>query len=435
MVKKLKQSALLVVSLIILLTGCSSSSSGGNGSGEQVKLVVWIWDSAQIGLDMNMEAFKQAHPNIEIEYQLMGQTDLYQKFLIAANTGDKMPDIVAVESSNLAQMVSIDALYDLTEKTAPYRDKMVPFKWEDAMKDDKVYAMPWDSGPVVMFYRKDIFEAAGLPTEPEQVAERIKTFEDYKEAGNLIKEKTGKAMFADSRTRSNNRFFETMMWQRGQWYFDKDGNVSLDAPEVIETGEFYAGMVKDGLIVDAEAFSENWLNAFADGNIATIVGAAWYDNLLSNLIDPDSSGKWGVVPMPKWSESDPYASANDGGSNLAINANSEHPEEAWAFIEFMLGREDSQLKMMEEGGFLPSLQTTFEDEAYAEPVEYFGNQPVREVFTEALGQIYPQAYTVDFPVANQLMRDAFAEVFLNNASVADTFQKTADELRSRTGRN
>lgn len=439
MKQRWKSSLLLLMAVIMLLSACSSSgnsngSSGDAGKDDKVKLVVWIWDAAKIGLDANMEAFKAENPNIEIEYQLMGQTDLYQKYLIAANTGDKVPDIIAVESSNLAQMVNIDSLYDLSDKVAPYKDKIVPFKWEDATKDGKVYAMPWDSGPVVMFYRKDIFEAAGLPTEPEAVAERIKTFEDYKEVGNIVKEKTGNFMFQDSKTRSNNRFFETMMWQRGLWYFDKDGNVSLDDPKVIETAEFYTSMVKDGIVNDAEAFSESWLNAFADGKVATIVGAAWYEGLLENTIDPDSAGKWGVVPMPKWAVDDQYASANDGGSNLAINANSKHPEEAWKFIEFMLGKEESQLTMMKDNASLPSLMTTYEDPLFSEPVEYLGGQPAREVYTQALEHIAPQSYTVDFPAANQLMKNAFAEIFLNNASVADTLKKTADELRSRTSR-
>ncbi|MGO4373868.1 extracellular solute-binding protein, partial [Paenibacillus sp. MCAF20] len=162
--------------------------------------------------------------------------------------------------------------------------------------------------------------------------------------------------------------------------------------------------------------------------------AAWYEGLLENMIDPDSAGKWGVAPMPKWSADDQYASANDGGSNLAINANSKHTEEAWKFIEFMLGKEESQVTMMKDAGSLPSLTTTYEDAVFSEPVEYFGGQPVRQVYTQALEQIAPQSYTVDFPVANQLTKNAFAEVFLNKASVADTLKKTADELRSRTSR-
>ncbi|WP_141504623.1 ABC transporter substrate-binding protein [Paenibacillus luteus] len=437
MKQKWKSSLFLLMAVIMLLSACSSggnNDTSGESKDEKIKLVVWIWDAAKMGLDANMEAFKAENPNIEIEYQLMSQTDLYQKYLIAANTGDKIPDIIAVESSNLAQMVNIDSLYDLTDKVAPYKDKIVPFKWEDATKDGKVYAMPWDSGPVVMYYRKDIFESAGLPSDPEAVADRIKTFEDYKEVGNIIKKKTGNFMFQDSKTRSNNRFFETMMWQRGLWYFDKEGNVSLDDPKVIETAEFYASMVKDGIVNDAEGFSESWLNAFADGKVATIVGAAWYDGLLENMIDPDSAGKWGVVQMPKWSVDDQYASANDGGSNLTINANSKHPEQAWKFIEFMLGKEESQLTMLKDAGSLPSLMTTYEDAVFSEPVEYFGGQPVRKIYTQALEQIAPQSYTVDFPVANQLMKNAFAEVFLNNSSVADTLKKTADELRSRTSR-
>ncbi|MBJ8194145.1 extracellular solute-binding protein, partial [Bacillus cereus] len=77
------------------------------------------------------------------------------------------------------------------------------------------------------------------------------------------------------------------------------------------------------------------------------------------------AGKWSVAPMPKWSADDKYSSAIDGGSNLAINKNSKHSEEAWKFIEFMLGNDASQLKMM-EGGLFPSLETTYQDPVFQE---------------------------------------------------------------------
>ena len=56
-----------------------------------------------------------------------------------------------------------------------------------------MYAMPWDSGPVVMFYRRTSLNKR--PAEPHEVEELIQTFEDYYEAAKIIKEKTSVYMF------------------------------------------------------------------------------------------------------------------------------------------------------------------------------------------------------------------------------------------------
>lgn len=293
-----------------------------------MKLVVWIWEQAKAGIDLNMDRFKEAYPNIEVEFQTMKSTDLYQKYLVSSNTDDAVPDVLALESTNLSQMVEINSLLDITEHVAPYKDNIVPYKWKDATMDDKIYAMPWDSGPVVMFYRNDLFAKAGLPTDPDEVAAKIKTWDDYYQAAKLVKEKTGAFMYGDSKTNSSNRVFESMMWQRGYWYFDENGKVSVDSPEVKEITDYLIKMQQEGLVYDARANSDPWGNAIAEGKIASVVGGSWHDAIIEKQYSPQDSGKWSVTTMPKWSEDDKYGGANKGGSNMAINKNSKHPEEA-----------------------------------------------------------------------------------------------------------
>lgn len=426
----------------MLLSACSGSNSqnasgsGGTqqGGGEKVKLVVWIWEQAKAGIDLNMDRFKEAYPNIDVEFQTMKSTDLYQKYLVSSNTDDAVPDVLALESTNLSQMVQINSLLDITDRVAPYKDKIVPYKWKDATMDDKVYAMPWDSGPVVMFYRNDLFEKAGLPTDPDEVAAKLKTWNDYYEAAKLVKEKTGAFMYGDSKTNSSNRVFESMMWQRGLWYFDENGKVAVDSPEVKEIADYLIKMQKEGLVYDARANTDPWGNAISQGQIATVVGGSWHDATIEKQYSPQDSGKWSVTTMPKWSADDQYGGANQGGSNLAINKNSKHPDEAWKFIEFMLGNEESQTKMMLEAGLFPSLTTVYTTSAMDKQFDYFKGQPVLKTYAKSLESTYPLAYTSDFPMANKLMTDVWAKVFLNNASSDEALKAMADELRQKTKR-
>ena len=66
---------------------------------------------------------------------------------------------------------------------------MVAYKWiKGSTEDGRLVAMPWDIGPAGFWYRTDLFEAAGYPTEPEKVEELIggskHTWDDFLNAKN-----------------------------------------------------------------------------------------------------------------------------------------------------------------------------------------------------------------------------------------------------------
>ncbi|BCG60949.1 ABC transporter substrate-binding protein [Paenibacillus sp. URB8-2] len=428
---------IVFVCFTCLITSCVPLASEASGQDNRipppskVKLVVWIWESAKAPLEANIAEFNREYPNIQIEFQTMKSSQLYQKFLVGTNTKDPVPDIITVESSYVQQMVNNRALYDITDQVRPYRKVMNEFKWADAISAGRYYAMPWDSGPVMLFYRRDLFELAGLPSDPQSVADTIRTWDDFYQAAKRIKEAAGVDMIMESKSSSSNRWFELMMWQRGLWYFDKQGNPATHRPEIKDLARFIVKMTNEGYVYDAKRWSVEWFEAIRQGKVATLVIGSWMDGALSKWIAPEQSGLWGVAPMPKWSLEDSYASANDGGSNLAINAYSKHPKEAWKFIEFMLGRKSSQIRTLKNGAIFPSLETIYDDPIMDEPISYFGGQPVRKLYVKAIKEIYPQGYTKGFPTATQMMTDAFAQIYLERRSVDDVMDTLSEQLKSK----
>jgi ABC-type glycerol-3-phosphate transport system substrate-binding protein len=147
-------------------TSAPASSAPATISG---KLTVWCWKSAWTDAIVKsgaLDAFQAQYPDVQIEYVELAAPDIYQTLPLALQAGTGAPDFACVETSHLAQMVALGGLADLTAQVQPYVSQILSSKWPDAMLDGKYYAMPWDSGPVVTYYRRDIFEAAGLPTDP-----------------------------------------------------------------------------------------------------------------------------------------------------------------------------------------------------------------------------------------------------------------------------
>ncbi|MDQ3513124.1 MAG: sugar ABC transporter substrate-binding protein [Chloroflexota bacterium] len=390
------------------------------------ELEIWVWEGAIQGLQAVDPAFQAAYPNIKLKYVTRGTEDVYQQLQLSASAGSGGPDVAAIEDSHLAQFASLGVLADLTDRVEPYVEKINDFKWLQARVDDRAYAMPWDSGPCATFYRRDVFEKAGV--DPNSIA----TWEDFYQVAKTVKEKTGLPMIQEAKARSSARTFEMMLWQRGLGYLDAEGNVILDTePRVQETLEYLGRFWQEDLAADTEPWTDAWYKAYDQGTVATVPGAVWMGTFFKTWVAPNASGKWGVVPLPAWGGEE-TRSANDGGSALAIWGASEQQDAAWAYIEFHLGREDSQVTMYREQDLFPSLETTYTDPIFEEPDPYFGDQATRKVFAEAVTQI-PAAgiYTANYQEMNALLVPEVQRYALGEQDAAQALKNAADAIRER----
>jgi ABC-type glycerol-3-phosphate transport system substrate-binding protein len=395
----------------------------------QGKLEIWGWDAAIASLKVVDPVFQQAYPNIQISYVPRPPADTYQQLQLAASAGSGGPDISIIEDSHLAQFAELGVLADVTDGVTPYLDKMNSYKWPPAKFEDHYYAMPWDSGPVAVFYRRDVFEAAGV--DPES----LKTWDDYHQIATTIKEKAGVPMLQLAKARNDGRTFEMMLWQQGLGYVDADGKVILDTePRIQQTLEYLGQFWTDDLATDTEPWTDPWYKEMADGKVATNPAAVWLGTFLKSFIAPDASGTWGVVRLPLWTP-DGVAASNDGGSQLAIWGQSEQQEVAWAYVEFHLGREASQLEMYKKTDLFPSLETTYTDPFFEEPDPYFGNEPVRHLFADVVSKI-PNAgiYTSDYQEMNSLLVPEIQRFAIGDQSAKDALANAASAIRDRTQR-
>jgi lactose/L-arabinose transport system substrate-binding protein len=389
-------------------------------------LVIWGWEAAINTLKEVEADFKKAYPNISVEYVVAAPADTYRNLQLAVSGA---PDISIIEDSHLAQFVELGALADITEQVAPYKPFMNPYKWQAAESEGSTYAMPWDSGPVAVYYRRDVFEAAGVdPTT-------IETWEDFFEAAKTIKAETDKPMWQNSKARNSGRLFEKLIWQRGLGYVDADGAVILDKdPKIQEVLEYMGRMWQEDLALDNEEWTDPWYTAFADGSVATQVEAVWMGTFFKSFVAPEADGKWGVIKLPVWQAGDPPAS-NDGGSQLGIFEESDQKDAAWAYVQFHLGRYESQLLMYQEQDIFPSLVPTYDDPFFQEPDPYFGGDKARALFGETVDLI-PAAgmYTADYQEMNGILAPEIQKFAMGEQTAEQALANAAKLIRDQTQR-
>jgi ABC-type glycerol-3-phosphate transport system substrate-binding protein len=138
--------------------------------------------------------------------------------------------------------------------------------------------------------------------------------------------------------------------------------------------------------------------------------------------------------MPVW-ESGDAPTSNDGGSALAILEESEQKEAAWAYVQFHLGRIESQMAMYEASDFFPALEPTYDDALFDEPDPYFGGDTVRALFAEVVSQV-PNAgiYTADYQEMNGLLAPEIQKFALGDQTAKEALTNAAQAIRDQTGR-
>jgi ABC-type glycerol-3-phosphate transport system substrate-binding protein len=399
------------------------------------KLVLWGWSFDVFETPGLIDDFKQAYPGIEVEIIKYSAGDTYQNLQLAISAGQGAPDIIQIENSNLAQFVELGGLADISDKVAPYLEKVNQYKWVDARKDGEYYAMPWDSGPVVMYYRRDVFKAAGLSDDPAEVDKMVATWDSYLEVCKTILDKTGHKCFAHSTANNDARLYEIALWQQGLGYYDAAGRLTVDSPENIATLEKLAQFWTAGVTTEEVPWTDPWYAELSniEDPVATIVEASWLGVFLKSWIASDTSGLWGVARMPAFVEGQPRA-ANDGGSTLAISEQSQNKEAAWAFIEFMLAQEPNVLKSFAYSDFMPALETVYTDPIFDEADPFYGGQKTRQVYLET-AKIVPDAliYGRYYQLMHGHLQTAIQKFSTEKASAADALKEAAAAIRLETG--
>ena len=258
--------------------------------------------------------------------------------------------------------------------------------------------MPWDSGPAVMFYRRDFYEKAGV--DPESIA----TWDDFIAAGKKIMEANPGVVMTQGDLNGDTEWIRMLANEQGCSYFSDDGqSITVNQPACVAALEKLKEIVDAGLMTAAD-WTEK-IQANNAGTVASQLFGAWYEGTIRSTSPEDQSGKWGVYLMPSLT-ADGARAANIGGSSLAIPTSSDNKEAAWAYVNYALGTNEGQVTMLREFGLVPSLLSALEDPFVAEPLPFWGDQPVWQVVLDRLEKIKPIRGTPFFADADEIVQVA-----------------------------
>lgn len=419
----LKTFVLGIIALAIMLSGCSSTSlSQDNNKGE---ITVWAWNTAADALEVSAQNFMKKYPGTKIKIEKISRDTLYDKLTVGLVTKEGLPDVVMVdERFTIFKTKYPDGFLDLTKLIEPYKNDFDSSKWTIVTNGKNVLAVPWDSAPTGLFYRRDLFAKAGVNPDT------ILTWDDFLTAGKKIKELTGYYLFPCD-VSNEDAVLRMMLNQLGTFYFDQEGKIVIHQDKAVQALSMLKKAYDMGLVMDAPTW-DAIVETTRKGYVAAIPSGVWYSGFLKSEA-PNFKGQWGIMQLPAFTPRGNRA-ANFGGSNLAIPSTTKNIKLAWDFVKYCLITSEGQIAMMKSYGIFPSYKPCYEDSYFSNNDDYFGGQKVCNVFTKEVKDIKPVNYTEDFLVAQPFVINAQYDVLINNERPETALLKAAQLISKATGR-
>ncbi|WP_296138608.1 ABC transporter substrate-binding protein [uncultured Tessaracoccus sp.] len=392
------------------LFGCSttapSDDSGSGDTGGAKQLVLWTWPE---GFSKKaLDAVKKDLSDVKLRQDIIGG-DFKQKLTTTFTAGKGLPDVTGVKGEDIAFFKTQDKYFvDLNEVGAKdLKDTFLDWKWAQATtKDGKQLGVPIDIGPTALFYRFDVFEEAGLPTDPKDLAAKIRSWDAYFALGEELKAKKKDTFLI----RNCAGLFNTACVQSGKLFVDADGTFIGDQDHVRKAWDLSIDAFKRGIVATLQSNNADSAAAVNEGKLPADFGASWH--LADLMVDaPETAGKWHVCEHPG-------DAINNGGSFLTIPEGVKDPEASFSVITSLLSPKNLAYEYEDKGNFPPTPES-FEMEEVAGPVEFLGGQKAAEVFGHAAETVRP---VDEHPQDNTVNAPFYAELELVESSGKDPEQ-------------
>lgn len=320
-----------------LLAGLSVSAE------ETVTLRYGIWDSNQEPAIREIaDAFEAQNPNIKIEIELTPWKEYWTNLETSA-IGGSAPDVFWMNGPHVTEYVRGEMLLNLDDyigssETVAKED--FPESLIDLYTvDGGWYGMPkgFDTGAI--WYNKELFDAAGVeyPTSDW-------TWEDFWEKAEALTDAENGIYGTAVQLDEQSGWYNTI-GMFGGWVISDDKKESGFADENTIAGvQCWIDMIDAGISPSYAQLSDTSSNTmFESGKIAMQWGASY--NLAEYSSMDEFKDKIDVVEVPSVNG---QKSCVIHGLGQAIFAQTEHPEEAWKFVEFLGGKE--AMDMQAESG-------------------------------------------------------------------------------------
>ncbi len=405
----------------------SETDTGAAMETVHLRGTVWLSPEELEAIEQLTDMYQEDHPNVEVEWiNIVGGGPYGRDKLQTMLAGGDIPDLMMLNTGQFEALAARDQLLALDDYVAG-SDLDLSIYWPQAISgssfDGKLYALPRDMSNVLVYYNKDLFDAAGVDYPNEDW-----TWNDFLDASQALT----LDLNDDGQIDQWGFGMGNVSWQWDGFVLGNGGQVLSDdrstcmfgEPKALEALEFWFGLLTEhGVTPPPGALPEQSgvLDWFLTQSVAMGIYGPWMRPL---IVSAENQFNWDVAHPPK--------SPNTGerGSDVytdqwAIAAGSELPEETFDFVTFLTSKAAQQRWVELRGARSIS---PVQEVARTDEWMHYGNS-TGEIILDALS--YSQAPPVNFgnaPEAENLWTQEFGLVIAGEESVAEAVGNICQQI-------
>jgi len=419
------KSRLLVLVMIVslILTACGGANAPvANNTPVTISMMMW-GDPAELEVWNQIVAdFHLAKPNITVKVEVSDWDSYWTKLktLLSANTP---PDVFAMDAPLYLDYQSRGVLLNLQ----PYLDKnpdmlkgVYPQTLEAYKTADGMYGLPRDFQTIVLFYNKDMFDAAGVayPTADW-------TYDDLRNAAKQLTKDSNSDGKIDQYGFYSDLWDMELIWSEAIWAYGGDiinadhTKTLIGEPKAREAWQlFHDMMFEDKSWPDSNTAGEYGGDPFLAGVAAMTTIGHWAVPGYAEV-----NFKWDVAPMPK-GPAGQATSVNSAG--FVVGKSSKNPDAAFEFLKYVLS-EAAQKRLAELGFACPVLKSVAESDSFLKQ----STQIDQKVFLDSLVFAHMKPVFKGYDEWSSAIGDGMASIWTGEADLEPTLDdavKAADEV-------
>lgn len=318
------------------LAGCGSDTGGGGGNGSaSLRFVFWGADDRVRRFQDACDLYMDKNPNTEILVEF-GEIGALETQMSVAMSAGNLPDVFWVHGNLFPQMVAEGHVMDLTDHFGQEigNEGFTESILDGGTYDGRLYSLPHGLQSPCTFAKVPILEELGIPikTYPESY-----TWQEYAEYSNLAHERMGPDFYGTDEPTSTGYYDPMRAWirQHGEELFDESGDLGFTEGTLTTWLEYWDELRASGGAVPPDIHRDD--DPFFQGAPMIRNLAAFHlrnSNQIGELqkLSPEELV---LMPLP--------GNGGDGTdnifmfpNNLAIAADTEYPDEALKFVDFLL---------------------------------------------------------------------------------------------------
>lgn len=330
-----------------VIGGCASTATTSSSSGT-VDIKYWLWqDDATDPTWQNLATeFNGSQNKVKVTLEVI-PLDQYQDKLVTAAANNTGPDCARSKEWWLGQFAPKGMVADLTAQVNGWSGKadVINALWATGKipGKDSVYMMPHQYTTLYMYYRKDLFAAAGLQppkTQADVIAAAKKLTNGSKQYGMDVRGGGG-----------GQDQWAAWMFAGGAEMVDNSGNVAITSAAAQKANELYVQLAKDKLSPPGSVTA-----AFAAVKTNFTVGTTGmmihHPGSLADMKKAHGD-KLGVIPLPTADGS--VGSTLGSMSGNVILAGSQKKDAAFQWLAWLNTTDPMKKICAAVGGQLPVL--------------------------------------------------------------------------------